>query len=287
MFESAECCTCVAFLYMQWLPYNWWQAIYVAWRWFIALYFIGWLVGSVIEGARDGAYYLIFLTNWGIMTWVVYVIVAAVTVTVKFCFYAYETCTKVSLDAAQRDENTIEMIEASKNSPPQDSEVVDIYRDWRKDNVAWYQKIAWILFNVAPVVELAIAILYWAVLYNPTNAFNSLGVDVNTHLTPAVIGLLDVWITGIVMNIYHVYMPFAYGIVYVVFTLIYYGAGGTGPRAPYIYPILDYSGNPGLAAGVVIGCTLVYIPILYIVLYCISLLRRWLVSLFRKACYST
>lgn len=268
-----------------WLPYNCWQVVYLVWRWFVALYFIAWFIAGTIEQANLQALYLIYLTNWGIMTWVIYVIVAALVTTVKFCFLVYNICKSRNVD---NEKVELDMSNSGTVKSPDSNGDVDIYKDWRKDSVSWYLKIFWILFNIGPAIELAIGILYFAALYDPSNPIISPANDFNLHLTPAVIGLVDVWVAGVIMNVYHVYMPFAYGVIYGVFTLIYFGAGGLGPTGRlYIYPIIDYGGRPGLAAGVLLGCCLVYIPLIYLVLYCMSLPRRWLVSLLRNACYSS
>ena len=219
------------------------------------------------------------------MTWVIYVIVAALVTTVKFGFLVYDICKSNNLES-----NKTEIQKGNSGSieSPDSNGDVDIYSDWRTDNVSWYLKIFWILFNIAPAIELAIGIVFFAAPYDPSNDMISPANTFNLHLTPAVIGLADVWIAGVIMNVYHVYMPFAYGVVYGVFTGIYYGAGGLGPTGRRdINFIIDYDGQPDLALGALIRCCLLYIPLAYLVLYCMSLLRRWLVSLFHNTCYSS
>ena len=183
--------------------------------------------------------------------------------------------------------------EKDKSTNQQDTEINsenDIYADWRTDNIAWYQKIHWISFNIAITFEIAVMILFWALLYNPADpTFSgrvSHGVNFNTHLTPAIVGLIDIFLSGIVMNIYHAYMPLLIAAVYVIFTGIYYAAGGTNSvDQSYIYRIIDYGSSPSIATGTVIGCALVYIPGIYLLLYFLSLPRRWLSSRFRRWAY--
>ena len=269
---------------MQWLPYNAWQVIYILWRWIMALYFFAWLVVSGVDWNHPT--YFIYLTNWGMMTWVVYVIVAAVSCTVKFAYHMY---TRIKGNGrVNTDVELTEKKDTESGSTAADGDNVDIYADWRIDNVAWYQKIHWILFNISLPAEIGIAILYWALLYDPTRVVSptASGVNYNTHLLPAVIALADVCICGIVLNIYHFYMVFLYGVVYAVFTLIYFGAGGMDLYGnPYIYKIIDYGGRPGLAAGILLACVFVFFPLLYLLLYLISLPRRWLSSKLHQSCY--
>ena len=56
------------------------------------------------------------------------------------------------------------------------------------------------------------------------------------------------------IRLHHAWVPYIFGIIYIIFTITYWRLGGTGKNGEaYIYPILDYSGNPGLAAGTIIG----------------------------------
>ena len=260
---------------MQWLPYNAWQVIYIIWRWILVCYFFAWLVVSGVSWNHPT--YLIYLTHWGMMTWVLYLGMSAVSCTVKFACDMYvhiKGKNTVSTDVEMSERKDVETQSASKSA---DGDNVDIYADWRMDEVAWYQKIHWILFNISLPLEIGIAILYWPLLYNPNRVLNPVetGVNFNVHLIPALIALTDVWITGIILNIYHIYMIFLYAAVYGTFTLIYFGAGGMDQSGNhYIYPYLDYGGNPGLSAGMLLVCVIVYFPFLHFALYLISLPRR-------------
>ncbi len=66
--------------------------------------------------------------------------------------------------------------------------------------------------------------------------------------------LIDFTVCGMPVRLHHAWVSYIYGIIYILFTIIYWRLGGTGGNGkPYIYPILDYSGNPGLAAGTILG----------------------------------
>ncbi len=222
------------------------------------------------------------------ITWALYLGVSAVSCTVKFAcdMYArFKGKNTVSTDVKMSERKDVEAQSASKSA---DGDSVDIYADWRIDEVAWYQKIQWILFNISPPLEIGIAILYWPLLYDPNAVVSpiKLGENFNVHLIPALIALADVWISGIILNIYNIYMIFLYGAVYGTFSLIYFGAGGMdlmGNR--YIYGFLDYGGKPGLAAGMLLASVIVYFPLLYCALYLISLPRRWLSNQLHQSCY--
>ena len=222
------------------------------------------------------------------LTWVLYLIVSALSCTVKFTFDMYarikgNNSVNTEVELAERKD-----VESGNTATEQSNVDEDIYANWRTDNVAWYQKIHWVLYNTSIPLEIGIAILYWALLYNPAVVIGSAGVNFNTHLTPALIALLDVWISSILLNIYHFYMILLYGVVYGAFSLIYFAAGGMDQEGNrYIYSILDYGGNPGLAAGVLLGSVFVFFPFCYVLCYLITLPRRWLSSKFHQLCYIT
>ena len=250
----------------------------------MACYFSAWLVVSGIEGSHPT--YFIYMTNWGMLTWVLYLIVSALSCTVKFTFDMYARIK--GNNSVNTEVELAERKDVESGNTATDHSNVNIYDDWRTDNVAWYQKIHWVLYNNSIPIEIGIAIIYWALLYEPSADMTSIaiGVNFNTHLTPALIALLDVWISGIILNIYHFYIILLYGVVYGAFSLIYFAAGGMDQEGNrYIYSILDYGGNPGLAAGVLLGSVFVFFPFCYVLCYLITLPRRWLSSKLHQSCY--
>lgn len=259
--------------YVPWLPYNQWQIIYIVARWFLFLYFMGWLIATGFYWS-DPVFFA-YLTNWSIVVWTLYLLIAAFSCTLKYTFHMYHIA-KGKVDDTKTDPHDPESTT--------DSDDDDIYISWRTDSVAWYQKIQWIFYNMASAIEIAVAILYWALLYDPTVPVS--GENINTHLTPAIVAVIEVWVVGIVLNIYHVYMIILLGTIYGIFTVIYWGAGGLGwQNTPYIYFFLDYRNNPGLAVGILVGCIFLFFPAMYFILYGMSLLRRWLVGVFRQKVY--
>ena len=67
-------------------------------------------------------------------------------------------------------------------------------------------------------------------------------------------------------------------VVYCLFTVIYWAAGGTNhiDKGRYIYKVIDYSNNPGLAVGLFIGCLLVGAPLVQLILYGLYRLRVYI-----------
>ena len=74
-------------------------------------------------------------------------------------------------------------------------------------------------------------------------------------LFQSVVTLIDVALSARPWRFCHVYIPLTYGFVYVAFQLIYIlGFNGRDPwDHDWIYPILDWKHDPGVAVGWVFG----------------------------------
>ena len=81
-------------------------------------------------------------------------------------------------------------------------------------------------------------------------------MNIAVHLLNSVYVIIDIWVIAIPIRLLHFWHTEVYGMIYLVFTLIHWGAGG----AP-IYPILDYSNDPALAAISVSILTILGVPL--------------------------
>lgn len=98
--------------------------------------------------------------------------------------------------------------------------------------------------------------------------------NVVTHGINSVYVFINLWITGIPIRLLHFWHPLVFGYVYSVFTLVYYAAGGVNAGGqPYIYSVLDWGSNPGLAAGLDLAVVFVMIPAAHFVCFLICKLR--------------
>ena len=96
-------------------------------------------------------------------------------------------------------------------------------------------------------------------------------MNVFLHGVNTVSCLLDIMITARPIRVHHFYLAIIFGLYYTFFSLIYWAAGGHGlcrplqseqcEYDPYIYPILDWDGKPGLAVGMILG-SCVLMPLL-------------------------
>ena len=130
-------------------------------------------------------------------------------------------------------------------------------------------------------------------------------LNVFLHGINTVSCLLDIMITARPIRIHHFYLAIIFGLYYTTFSVLYWAAGGEGicaPRChqlavnsslgsddlscpdecdPYIYPILDWDGNPGLAAGMVVG-SCIMMPILQTGWWAVC----WVRAKLKQTCWS-
>ena len=152
----------------------------------------------------------------------------------------------------------------------------------QKDGTVWYQKVQWLLFTIGTEAAIAVSILYWALLYRGGTIGH---VNIATHTLNGIIALVDIGITGVPVRILHFVYPVIFCSSYSVFTGVYYGAGGTNVfNQTYIYPVLDYESSPGLASGVIVGVSLVFCPLIHLIVWGLYLAREGLLHLLKHAC---
>ena len=142
----------------------------------------------------------------------------------------------------------------------------------------WYYKGCWVLYNVAFSIGLFITIAFWALLGDNAGVYNVL-----FHAINSVVIVIDVVVSGLPYRLLHVVYPSAFAFAYMLFTVIYWAAGGTDYyNNPWIYPVLDYGGNPALAAGIAAGSVLVAVPLCHVILFGLALARVTLSDLVKR-----
>ncbi|CAH1244009.1 Hypp7196 [Branchiostoma lanceolatum] len=203
---------------------------------------------------------LIYLTEQGYILLTAHTIVGAV-----LCFVDFfgSRCRPTSSD----DHPTF----PDGDVPPTRSTEV-LHESSRSLTLPWYCKGYWVLYNVACGIGLYITIAYWSLL-----AVDNGPHSVLTHAINCVVILIDVAVSSLPFRLLHFVYPSAFGLAYVIFTVIYWAAGGTDTlNRPWIYPVIDYGGNPAMAAGVAAGSVLVAIPLCHVILFGLALAREML-----------
>lgn len=238
---------------MQWLPYKWtYQFLYLVYRWILALYFFAWLITSWVES--DGPKYLIFLTNWSFITYCLHVIVAAISSTTKYVFAHFLFSTEEE-PFSRANDYSLERPQGCCG--------------YKSNDVSWYQMIHWLLFTLATDLAVGVMILYWTLLYETGRPID--GINANTHLVNGLIALVEIWVSGVPVNFLHFIYPAIFGIVYAIFSGVYFGISGD-----IIYPVIDYENKPGSAVGTVLGVLFVFLPLVHVLFYLQHIAKFWI-----------
>ncbi|XP_030377534.1 protein rolling stone-like [Scaptodrosophila lebanonensis] len=140
---------------------------------------------------------------------------------------------------------------------------------------SWALKIYWISHFSTVTLALLITLVFWAALYPTMPEMGAELYNLWAHAFNTICMLFDCFMVAFPTRLMHFIYPFAIGLIYGVFSLIYYLAGGedfAGNR--FIYYILDWS-KPGLAIGTVCGCV-VLMTLFCILIFWIYRLRLWL-----------
>ncbi|KAJ0182365.1 hypothetical protein K1T71_001734 [Dendrolimus kikuchii] len=139
----------------------------------------------------------------------------------------------------------------------------------------WYVKAYWIFYNTSVPVALFISIFYWIMLAGLEGEEFSINpvLDVFIHAVNSILMLILLVFCRHPCRILHFIHPLIVTLIYLIFSIIYYYAGGTNPLGEvYIYPMLDWS-DPGTAAVTTVLSAFVLL-VMYIVVILLTLTRN-------------
>jgi hypothetical protein len=185
------------------------------------------------EGAGFGAgYWFTKLTHWGLLTETLYFILAYICA----CSAVY------GVDTANDEEVVEEAPEKQTGTP-------------------LLVSIVWTLYSIILPVSLGIVVMYWIFIYKGGPVQN---ISIATHGGNFLLMLLDFCFCQQPMYVRDLLYVFLFSSTYLVFTIIYYFAGGTYQDgvSRFIYPIIDWdkwkTTTPLAAAIVFIGTPLLW-----------------------------
>ena len=247
---------------------SWWrvQWLYAVYRCALSFYFLVWLVyntgNSWIHGTVER--HFSFLTNWSFLLWNVYLFVSAVNVSVN---QLRRHCRR-----------------QKKQERHSRTTSCRFCCTCGEDRSTLCDKVSWLLFTVSAELAVAVTLLYWAILSGEEDSPIESGLNLHVHLLNGIVALLDLWIVGFPVHIFHFLYTFLYASCYVAFTGVHYATNSTGSQEgeEIIYPILDYGSRPGLAAGAVLGVALGLLPLIHVLFICQYLARAWITSRLHK-----
>ncbi|XP_078399304.1 uncharacterized protein LOC144681531 isoform X1 [Cetorhinus maximus] len=133
--------------------------------------------------------------------------------------------------------------------------------------------IQWSLHNLICVISLFVTVAFWSFDYIPGRSLDS--ISINMHVINSVLVLLELILSAAPIHLAHFIYAFIYCLMFILFTVIYWAAGGTNLKGkPYIYRSLNYGENPGPAMGYIILSICFVMPCLQFLVWNIHLLRR-------------
>ncbi|KAH8377953.1 hypothetical protein KR093_008100 [Drosophila rubida] len=227
--------------------------IWLIYRWIFAAFFAGGVLGSLIQHFNEGTWF-IYLTDWGFV----------------LCFYA---CTYGAVVA------TIYFIRPSYFGKQfvylKMQRAVNKYSPHIAESGSWALKIYWASHFTTTVLALMITLVFWAALY-PSMSDGPVGLyNLWAHAFNSICMVIDCFMVAFPTQLMHFIYPLVVGLIYGLFSLIYFWAGGTdyaGNR--FIYFILDWE-DPGLAIGSVCGC-IVLALLFCVMVFWIYRFRLWI-----------
>jgi hypothetical protein len=148
---------------------------------------------------------------------------------------------------------------------------------YENNSISWYQMIHWLLFTLATDLAVGVMILYWSLLYDSSVPIT--GTNANTHLINGLVALIEIWASGVPVNLVHVLYTMVFGVIYSIFTGVYFVISDN-----LIYEtVLDYNNGIGLAVGAIFGVVFVLMPLVHILFYLQNLAKFWILHfVFRK-----
>ncbi|XP_020292872.1 protein rolling stone-like isoform X2 [Pseudomyrmex gracilis] len=126
------------------------------------------------------------------------------------------------------------------------------------------ERVYWFLYVVTTNLAIGVTMCYWFTVYNPEiHQLDPLNIMV--HVCNSVLVLVDLFVTSIPFRLWNFWWCLSIAILYVIFTAIYYVAGGLDKLGlHYIYKVLDWKRPARTSLVSVGGCTFI------MVLHCVS-----------------
>lgn len=108
-------------------------------------------------------------------------------------------------------------------------------------DLPWYFKMVWVLFSIASVGSVLVTLVFFIFLWPLFNTSSIGMMNLQLHGINSLIIGVEVVLSAVPCRLYHFVYALLYGITYLIFSAIFYGAGNTEP----IYPgVLDWR-KPG------------------------------------------
>lgn len=132
-------------------------------------------------------------------------------------------------------------------------------------------KLQWALFLIGGEYALVITVLYWGFFTDSASSskHNLFSLDsLHLHMINGILAVVELWLSGIPVRLCHAAYSIAFGCAYVLFTGLYYLAGGCGAEGnKFIYPFLDYDSNAKGALSLAAACAIFLVGGIHVVFF--------------------
>ena len=142
--------------------------------------------------------------------------------------------------------------------------------DPRMNRTCWYMKVTWCLADVVYTFGIIVTLVYFTALFPYIGVTSGFIHDLNVHAFNTLQILIDIAIVARPVRLLHALYPLLYGIIYVIFSIIYWSQDKVNN---VLYPnILDWN-KPGTTILFMILLTLIGLPVLQLILFGLYRLR--------------
>ncbi|CDI98735.1 expressed protein [Echinococcus multilocularis] len=128
----------------------------------------------------------------------------------------------------------------------------------------WFAELLWFFYGMSMNTVLVTSLVYWAAFWDPKYTQFYRPESRLKHIVPACTVFVDTWVNGLPINIFHAIYPTLLGIIYAVFSYVYYDTSDVHP----IYPVLNWSRPTEAISASVLAITFgIFIQLLLFLLY--------------------
>ena len=152
----------------------------------------------------------------------------------------------------------------------------EVHADQSRDSgyIPCYVKFSWAIFNMAAVSGPTVTAVYFFILFpmlqREQPRFRAGILDINLHGVNSLIILMEMTISAIPVRLLHFIYPLLYGVVYVLFSLAYWGYD---KENNVLYPVILDWNHPGITCAVVVVLVFVATPLFQLIWYGVYRLR--------------
>ncbi|KAK3593932.1 hypothetical protein CHS0354_011536 [Potamilus streckersoni] len=272
--------------------WRWNPWIFIVYRLLAAFYSTGCLLAVTVTSIGEPGVHniMVYLTIWTYSLLTLYFVLAAILA--LFCHLYKETHrNEVSISVLAHsshiktgplDNKSFVVEEDTLNTCSGQADVRNVSKDPTIDSslsisssykLPWYMKLTWFLANVVYVFAIIVTIIYFSAVY-PTLGMAGTNInDLNMHAFNTLLVMIDALVVARPVRLLHFVDAVIYGLLYCVFSVIYWSADKT--RNVLYKNVLDWN-QPGIAIGVMAGLAIVVVPLLQFMHFFIFRLRLYL-----------